>query len=349
MTATKMQAVVFDGPARVKILSVPTASLIDPDDVLIRVTRTAICGTDLGLLRHPGNLAPGTILGHEYVGIVEAVGSGVRGFRPGDRVSGSDFVACGRCWWCRRGDHWECDHRSFFGTGTSFGPALAGAQAEFLRVPRGDVVLQLLPQSVSDEVGIFFGDVLATAYAAVGRANLFPGDTVAIIGGGPVGLVTSMIAQARGAGPVMLVEPLEARRAIATGLGAFAVDPVDALALVRTLTNGRGADAVIDAVGGALGLDASFGLVRKRGTVVSVGVHHETTWDFPVRRSFTDELTVSFAIGDSMRDRDHFTALVTTGLVDLDAVVTEVVPFGDAVGAYADLLDQRAMKIVLAL
>jgi alcohol dehydrogenase len=349
MTGSTMRAVVFAGNERVRIESVPAAVLVDDDDVLVRITRAAICGTDLGLIRQPEHLPIGTILGHEYVGVVDSVGCGVRGFRPGDRVSGSDFVACGRCWWCRRGDHWECRARAFFGTGTSFGTVLAGAQAELLRVPRGDVVLQLLPDSISDDVGVFFGDVLATGYAAISRAEFLPGDTVAVIGGGPVGQVVGMMAQARGAGPVIVVEPVESRRASTTHLGSLAVDPVGARSLVDSLTDGRGADAVIDAVGGAIGLGSSFGLVRRRGTIVSVGVHHEDRWAFPVQRAFADELTIRFAIGDSMRDRDQFTALVTTGLIDLDSVITRVVPFGDAAEAYADLLAQRAVKIILAL
>lgn len=344
-----MKAVVFTGREQVRIELVPAAKLVDPDDVLVRVTRAAICGTDLGLIRHSNDLALGTILGHEYVGVVESVGPGVRGFRPGDRIAGSDFVACGRCWWCRRGDHWECPDRAFFGTGTAFGPALAGAQAELLRVPHGDLVLQLLPDAVSDDVGVFLGDVLATGYAAISRADILPGDTVAVIGGGPVGQLTSLMAQARGAGPVVVVEPVESRRASASSLGALSVAPDDARALIDSLTNGRGADAVIDAVGGPIGLDSSFGLVRRRGTVVSIGVHHQEGWPLPVQRAFADELTLRFAIGDSMRDRDQFTALVTTGLLDPMPVVTRVVPFDDAVEAYADLLAQRALKIILAM
>jgi alcohol dehydrogenase len=349
MMGITMRAVLFEGNERVRVDSVPMARITDDDDVVVRITRAAICGTDLGLIRHPEHLPVGTVLGHEYVGVVDAVGSGVRGFRPGDRVCGSDFVACGRCWWCRRGDHWECRDRAFFGTGTSFGPALSGAQAEYLRVPRGDVALQLLPDSISDDIGIFFGDVLATGYAAISRADLLPGDTVAVIGGGPVGQVVAMMAQARGAGPVVVVEPVASRRASATSLGSIGVDPVGARALVDGLTAGRGADAVVDAVGGAIGLGSSFRLVRRRGTIVSVGVHHDNHWAFPVQRAFADELTVRFAIGDSMRDRDHFTALITTGLIDLGAVITRVVSFEDAEIAYADLLAQRAVKIILAL
>jgi len=349
MNKTQMKAVVFTGREQVRIELVPAAKLIDPDDVLVRITRSAICGTDLGLLRHSHDLALGTILGHEYAGVIEAIGPGVRGFRPGDRVAGSDFVACGRCWWCRRGDHWECPDRAFFGTGTIFGPALNGAQAEFLRVPHGDVVLQRLPDSVSDDVGVFLGDVLATGYAAISRAEILPGDTVAVIGGGPVGQLTSLMAQARGAGPVVLVEPVESRRARASALGSIAVAPEDARALLDSLTDGRGADAVIDAVGGAIGLDSSFALTRRRGTVVSIGVHHQPSWPLPVQRAFDDELTLRFAIGDSMRDRDQVTALVASGLLDPMPVVTRVVPFDDAVEAYAELLAQRALKITLAL
>lgn len=344
-----MDAVVFTGREQVRIERVPAAIVVEPDDVLLRITRAAICGTDLGMLRQPGQLALGTVLGHEYVGIVEAVGSGVRGFREGDRVSGSDFVACGRCWWCRRGDHWECADRAFFGTGTTFGSALPGAQARLLRVPHGDVVLQLLPASVSDDAGVFFGDVLATGYAAIGRADMLPGDTVAIIGGGPVGQITSLVAQARGAGPVVVVEPVASRRESASALGALAVAPDEARALIDRLTDGRGADAVVDAVGGPIGLNSSFGLVRRRGTVVSIGIHHQEAWPLPVQRAFADELTLRFAIGDSMRDGDQLTALVGSGLLDPTPIATRVVPFADAVEAYADLLSQRSLKIILAL
>lgn len=349
MTRSAMNAVVFTGREQVQLQRVPTAKIVDPGDVLVRITRAAICGTDLGLIRHSNDVPLGTVLGHEYVGIVESVGASVRGFRIGDRVAGSDFVACGQCWWCRRGDHWECKDRAFFGTGTAFGPALSGAQAEYLRVPHGDVVLQSIPDGISDDVAVFFGDVLATGYAAFSRADVLPGDTIAIIGGGPVGQLTSLIAQARGAGPVVVIEPVESRRVSAASLGALAVTPENALALIQSLTDGRGADAVIDAVGGAVGLDSSFGLVRRRGTVVSVGVHHQESYALPVERAFADELTLRFAIGDSMRDRDQFTALVQAGLLDPMPIVTAVVPFENAVEAYADLLAQRAIKIILTL
>lgn len=349
MTRSTMNAVVFTGREQVRLERVPTAKVIDADDVVVRITRAAICGTDLGLIRHSNDVPLGTVLGHEYAGIVESVGASVRGFRVGDRVAGSDFVACGRCWWCRRGDHWECEDRAFFGTGTAFGPALSGAQAEYLRVPHGDVVLQSIPDGISDDVAVFFGDVLATGYAAFSRADLLPGDTIAIIGGGPVGQLTSLIAQARGAGPVVVIEPVESRRISAASLGALTVTPENALSLLQSLTDGRGADAVIDAVGGSVGLDSAFGLVRRRGTVVSVGVHHQQTYALPVERAFAEELTVRFAIGDSMRDRDQFTALVRSGLLDPMPIVTAVVPFENAVEAYADLLSQRALKIILAL
>src|SRR5256886_10071337 len=129
-----MRGVVYAGGGRVTVDDVSEPRLEEPDDALVRVTLSAICGTDLHLVSGHVGIEPGTSLGHEFVGEVVAVGSAVRGIRPGDVVLGSDFTACGACWWCRRGNHWECPERPFFGTGTSFGKVLAAAHAQIVPV-----------------------------------------------------------------------------------------------------------------------------------------------------------------------------------------------------------------------
>lgn len=344
-----MQAIVFRGQGRVELASVADPVLEHHEDALVRVRRTAICGTDLHTVHHPVDVAEGSVLGHEFVGTVLSAGSGVLAFRPGDRVAGADFTACGRCWWCRRGDHWECAERQFFGTGGSFGPPLPGAQAEIVRVPYADTVLQAVPDGVSDDVAVFLGDVLPTGYAAATRAGYRVGDAVVVIGGGPVGQLTSLAAQAVGAGPVVLVEPVAQRRSLAADNGALAVSPEEASGTVEALTDGRGADAVIDAVGGALGLDSALSLVRRRGTVVSVGVHQQESWPLPVARAFADELTISFAIGDAMRYRDPLTALVEAGLIDPTVVVSETVDLSGVPDAYARMSARRTLKVLIEM
>jgi len=264
-------------------------------------------------------------------------------------VVAADFTSCGHCWWCRRGDHWECVERRFFGTGSAFGPALPGAQAELVRVPHADTVLQAVPDGVDVDAAVFLGDTLATGYAAVQRAAIRPGDTVAVVGGGPVGQLTNLAAQACGAGIVVLVEPVDARRELAAAQGAVVAAPDDARVLVDRLTEGRGADAVIDAIGGARGLDTGYALVRRRGVVVSVGVHTDPGWELPVARAFADELTLAFAIGDLARDAGPLLALVRSGAVDPRVVASETVPLDDVPEAYARMAQRRTLKTLIAV
>ncbi|MCP3459370.1 MULTISPECIES: alcohol dehydrogenase catalytic domain-containing protein [unclassified Bradyrhizobium] len=315
---------------------------------MVRVELAGICGTDLHVIAGDfAGIRPGAVIGHEFVGEVVTIGSAVTRFKVGDRVMASDFAACGHCRCCDRGDHWECSERAFFGTGTSFGPALAGAQAELVRVPYADTTLGLIPKGCSDEAAILLGDNLATGWAAVERSALSPGEIVAVIGGGTVGQLASLSAQAAGAGAVIVVEPSEARREFARSNGSLAASPQEARALITRLTDGEGADVIIEAVGSASALTAAFDLVRKRGRIISVGAHAAETWPFPLARGFANELTLGFAIGDSIRLRSRLLSLITTGALDPTVVVDRRIGFGDASQAYADLKAQRIMKAVI--
>ena len=343
-----MKAVVFAGDGAVAVEAVGDPAPVDPTDAVVRVRRAAVCGTDLHLVSHADDLPPGTVLGHEFAGEIVEVGPGVHVRRRGDVVVGADFTACGRCWWCRRGDHWECERRQFFGTGASFGEPLAGAQAELVRVPFADTVLRPVPPDVPLDAAVFLGDTLATGYAAVRRAGTDPGDTVVVLGGGSVGQLAALAAQACGAGVVVVVEPVAARRELAAAEGSVVADPERARETVDRLTDGRGADAAIDAVGGTRGLDAAFDLVRRRGTVVSVGIPAGPTWPLPVGRAFTDELTLRFAVGDLMRDGDALIALVRSGVLDPSVVVSETVALDDVPEAYRRMAQRRSLKTLIA-
>ncbi len=338
----------YAGQGRVEVGTVPDPRVEDPTDAVVRVRRTAVCGTDLHVVAHAAGLPEGFVVGHEFVGEVVDTGPGVHAHRRGDLVVGADFTSCGHCWWCRRGDHWECAERRFFGTGSAFGPPLPGAQAELVRVPHADTVLQPVPDGVPLDVAVFLGDTLATGYAAVQRAAPRPGDTVAVVGGGTVGQLTSLAAQACGAGIVVLVEPVDTRRDLAAAHGAVVATPDDARAVIDRLTDGRGADAVVDAIGGPRGLDAAFALARRRGTVVSVGVHTDTGWTLPVARAFTDELTLAFAIGDLARDAGPLLALVRSGVLAPAVVASETVPLDGVPEAYARMAQRRTLKTLIA-
>jgi 2-desacetyl-2-hydroxyethyl bacteriochlorophyllide A dehydrogenase len=343
-----MRAIAFNGPGSVALREVAPPAILHPTDALIRVTLAGICGTDLHVVAgHFGGLVPGLVVGHEFVGDVIEVGSGVTQIKVGDHVVASDFAACGHCRWCARGDHWECAERAFFGTGEAFGPLLSGAQAEIVRAPYADTTLAGIPAGVGDEAAILVSDNLATGWAAVERARMEPGECVAVIGGGAVGQLASLSAQAAGAGAVVVIEPNAARRAFARTQGALAAEPAEALELIRRLTDGDGADVVVEAVGAAATLTSALALVRKRGRVVSVGAHSAAQWPLPLARCFADEITLSFAIGDAIRLRSRLFALIRSGALDPTVVVEARLTLDEVPEAYRRLRDQQILKAVV--
>ncbi len=345
-----MHAVVYAGPEQVDVRDVPEPGAPGPGRAVVQVALSGICGTDLHAVRgHLPGLTPGTILGHEFVGEVIATGEGVQRVHQGDTVMASDFAACGRCQWCDRTENWHCPHRAFFGTGTSFGPALAGAQAERVLVPHADTTLTPLPTGCSAEAAILIGDNLATAWTAVARERIEPGGCLAVIGGGAVGQLVALCAQVVAAGTVIVVEPNADRRAFAEAHGSVAVAPDAAAQLVRAVTGGDGADVVVDAVGGNSVLDAAFSLVRAGGHVVSVGVHSADQWAMPVAAAFSNEITISFAIGNSIPLRRQLAGMVAGGTIDPTVVIDSRIGLDDAPHAYASLLAQRSMKTIIDL
>jgi threonine dehydrogenase-like Zn-dependent dehydrogenase len=255
-----VKAVVWHGIGDIRLDTVPDPVIKDPTDAVIRVTRSAICGTDLHFVR--GTMAPmaeGTVLGHEAVGVVEAVGDDVRGFTPGDRVVVCSTIGCGRCSYCRAGYYAQCDvanpngpgaGTSFFGGPQSTGP-VDGLQAEYARVPYAAATLVPIPERVTDDQAILISDIFPTGWFGARLAEVGPGDTVAVFGAGPVGQFAVASARRQGAGRVLVVDGIETRLALALEQNAEVInfnteDPVEA---IKHLTGGPGADRVIDAVG----------------------------------------------------------------------------------------------------
>ncbi len=255
-----MKAVVYHGIGDVRLDSVPEPKLKSHEDAIVRITASAICGTDLHFIRGtvPG-MKPGTILGHEALGIVEAVGKDVRNFRPGDRVIIPSTVGCGRCNPCRAGLFSQCDRANpagplggtvFFGGPESNG-GLDGLQAEYARVPYAAITLLKLPEEIDDDNAILMSDILPTSWMAAIMANIKPSNSVAIFGCGPVGQLAIACAQHMGAGRIFAIDAVPSRLAVAQAHGAEAINYLeeDPVATLRMLTGGSGPDCVIDAVG----------------------------------------------------------------------------------------------------
>src|SRR5256885_5436234 len=197
-----MRAVTFQEPGRVAIEERPDPEPLAPDDAVVRVDASGVCGSDLHIYHGRVQIEPGFTLGHEYVGTVVAAGDGVTGVSEGDRVLGTFHTACGMCFFCRRGLYQQGDEARVFGHGATLG-SLQGTQAELALVPRANLTLRRVPEGLSDGAALFAGDVMGTGYHAVIEAGLRPGDTCAVIGLGPVGLCAVMAARAAGAAHVV--------------------------------------------------------------------------------------------------------------------------------------------------
>lgn len=255
-----MKAVVFHGIGDVRLDDVPEPKLKDPTDVIVRLTASAICGTDLHMIRGtlPG-MKPGTILGHEGVGVVESLGKEVRNLEIGDRVVIPSTLACGNCVYCRAGHHSQCDRANpngplagtaFFGGPQDSGP-FDGLQAQFARIPFGNVGLAKLPEEISDDQAILCSDIFPTGYFGAELTGLHPGATLAVFGCGPVGQFVIASAKLLGAGRIFAVDCVRERLEMARDQGAEVIDfnREDPVEVLRALTGGIGVDRVVDAVG----------------------------------------------------------------------------------------------------
>jgi threonine dehydrogenase-like Zn-dependent dehydrogenase len=344
-----VKGVTFHGPGHVRVEEVPDPEIRDPGDVLLRVGRTAVCGSDLHVYegRIPGVL-PGSVVGHEYVGEVLEVGDDVRRFAPGDRVVGAFHVACGRCPTCRDGHEHQCQRGGIFGYGVAFGE-LTGAQAELLRVPWGDVNLRELPEGVTGEEALFAGDVLSTAHGAVRKADLAVGETCAVVGCGPVGLLAVQCALLAGASEVYAIDLVESRAEAAAGLGAVPVHsgPVNPVSRVQELTDGRGADVVVEAVGGPETLRLAFDLVRDAGRISAVGVTAEESFDFPLMSALVRDLEFRIGVANVHREIGVALRLLQSGRVDVSGLVSHRMPLEEAPEAYRLFAEREATKVVL--
>jgi threonine dehydrogenase-like Zn-dependent dehydrogenase len=255
-----MKAVVWHGVGDIRLDTVADPKLEAPTDALVRITRSAICGTDLHMVRGtmPG-MVPGTILGHEAVGVVEEVGDAVRGFSPGDRVVVTSTIGCGMCAYCLSGYYAQCDRANpngpragscFFGGPQATGP-VDGLQAEQARIPFASTTLVRVPDEVSDDQAILVSDILPTAWFGARLAEVRSGDSVLVLGAGVVGQFAILAAKRQGAGRVLVVDGIESRLAKAKAQNAETIDfnREDPVETVLELTGGIGADRVIEAVG----------------------------------------------------------------------------------------------------
>ncbi|HOY01155.1 MAG TPA: zinc-dependent alcohol dehydrogenase family protein [Zoogloea sp.] len=344
-----MKALVYGGPGRKTLEERPLPTLKDATDAIVRITKTTICGTDLHILKGDvPTVAPGTVLGHEGVGVIESVGAGVTTFKPGDRVLISCITSCGKCEFCRKGMYSHCTTG-----GWQLGHLIDGTQAEYVRVPHADTSLYPIPADADEEALVMLSDILPTGFeCGVLNGKVQPGSTVAIVGAGPVGLAALLTAQFYSPARIIVVDLDDNRLEVATRFGATdVVNSTDGKAAdaVKALTEGRGVDTAIEAVG----IPATFGvcenIVAAGGTIANVGVHGakvdlhlETLWAHNI--SITTRLVDTATTGMLLKT-------VQSKKLDPSVLITHRFSLGQALDAYetfAAAASSKALKVIIS-
>lgn len=342
-----MRALVFHGPGEKSWDDVPDPKLVDDTDAIVKIDTATICGTDLHILRGDvPEVAPGRVLGHEAVGTVVETGLAVRTVHAGDRVLVSCISACGHCAFCRRGQFGQCRD----GGGWNLGHLIDGVQAEYARIPFADTSTYKVPDGVGNEYVLYLADILPTGYeVGVLNGHVKPGDTVVVVGAGPIGLAAIIGAQLYTPREVIAVEPSDARREWAVHFGAHrAVAPEEAADLIGERTGGLGADVVIEAVGIPESFELCTDLVRPGGHVANVGVHGvpatlhlETLWIKDV--TITTGLVDTYSIPTLL-------SLIEIGRIEPVQFTTHRFEISDVIHAYdtfSRAADTNAIKVTL--
>lgn len=343
-----MQAVTFQAPGEVRVDDKPEPELLAGGDAIVRIEATGVCGSDLHIFHGRVKIEPGFTLGHEFVGTVAAVGDQVTRVAPGERVLGCYHTACGTCFHCMRAEYHKCDHARVFGHGATLG-SLEGTQADLALVPHADMTLRKVPDGMSDDVALFAGDVFGTGYHAVEATEVRPGDAVAVLGLGPVGLCAVQAARAAGAGHVLAIDTVEDRLAMAKTFGATPVHLTedDPRGVAKSLTEGRGVDASIDAVGHPEAFDLACRLARKCGTVSATGVYAERM-EVHMGVVWIKALTIKSGHANVIGHVDRILSMLAAGVIDPTPLVTHHMPLADAAEAYAAYDRHEALKIVMS-
>lgn len=344
-----MKALVYHGPGQRGWDTVPDPAIIDPTDIVVRIDTSTICGSDLHILKGDvPETPPGTVLGHEAVGTVMELGASVTTVAIGDRVLMSCVSACGRCRFCKEARYGQC----LGGGGWIFGHLIDGLQAEYARVPFADNSVYKIPQSLSDEQVLFLADILPTAFE-VGVLNgmVTPGDTVVVVGAGPIGLAAILTAQLYTPGRIVAIDLADSRLESARRFGADIVinngreDPV---ALIMELTDGLGADVAFEAVGVPQTFELATELIRPCGRVANIGVHGKPA-TLHLEKLWTRDVTVTTGLVDTF-SIPQLMRLIVSGRLDPSLFATHHFSLGDTMAAYdtfADAASTNALKVVL--
>jgi 2-desacetyl-2-hydroxyethyl bacteriochlorophyllide A dehydrogenase len=330
-----MKALVFHGPNDIRIENVPKPEP-GAGEVVVKVTLSTICGTDIHILSGGYPVKPGLIIGHEFVGRLDSVGAGVTGFKTGDRVAVGAITPCGQCFFCQNGKSSQCGGAL---GGWKFGNTIHGAQAEYILVPNAQYNLAKIPDGLSDEQVLFVGDIMTTGFSASENGGVKIGDAVAVFAQGPIGLCATAGARVAGAGLIITVESIPERQEMALRMGADMVldhTKVDVISEIKKQTDGRGVDVAIEALGHPKTFENALRALRPGGTLSSLGVY-ESNLQIPLDAygaGLKDiKIVSSLCPGGSERLR-RLMSIIQNQRADLRPLITHMFPLKDIKEGY---------------
>ncbi len=346
-----MKALTFAGKEDIRFDSVADPSILKPGDAIVRVRLCAICGSDLHVYheREKG-IDPGTAMGHEFTGEVVETGSEVKSILKGDEVMSPFTTSCGQCFFCLQGLTCRCVYSQLFGWREK-GEGLHGGQAEYVRVPMADTTLVRIPEGVSSEEAILLGDVLSTGYYCALQAEVKPGGTYVVVGCGPVGLMAVLGARELGAGRVLALDIFKERLAKAMEFGA---EPLDSSSLppkevIFEITQGRGADGTLEAVGSSSAIRLAFDLVRPGGVVSSVGVCSDIHLAFSPVEAYNKNLTYKIGRCPSRFLMDRLVPVVQKKKYDMASIFSHRMQLSEGRNGYEVFAGRKdnCLKVLL--
>jgi alcohol dehydrogenase len=344
-----MKALIYHGPGEKAWDTKPDPTIVDPSDAIVRIDSSTICGTDLHILKGDvPEVTPGTVLGHEAVGTIVETGAAVTTFAEGDRVLVSCITSCGRCRFCKEAHYGLCTG----GGGWIFGHLIDGLQAEYARVPFVDTSVYKVPEGLWDEQVLFLADILPTAYeVGVLNGKVDAGDTVVIVGAGPIGLATVMTAKLYTPARLVVIDLDDSLIEMARDFGAYVKiinGREDAVAIVNELTHGLGADVAVEAVGVPDTFELCTALVRPGGHVANVGVHgHPAT--LHLETLWIKDVTITTGLVDTFTT-PRLLQLIAEGRLDATPFATHRFALDETLEAYdtfAAAAETDALKVVL--
>jgi alcohol dehydrogenase len=344
-----MKALVYYGPESKNWEEKTKPALQQPTDAIVKITKTTICGTDLHILKGDvPEVKPGTTLGHEGVGIIEETGSAVINFKQGDRVLISCISSCGKCEYCKKGMYSHCEHGGWI-----LGHLIDGTQAEYVRIPYADTSLYRIPEGSDEEALVMLSDILPTGFeCGVLNGKIKPGDSVAIVGAGPIGLASLLTAQFYTPSQILMIDPDDNRLEVSKKLGATETinnKKESAEEKVKKLTDNKGVDTVIEAVGIPATFELCQALVAAGGTIANVGVHGKST-DLHLERLWSHNITITTRLVDTVTT-PMLMKIVRSGKLNSKQLITHRFKLADIVKAYDTFQHaerEKALKVILS-